>query len=134
MFKLQNLCQYYIPDIITSFQLGSFNLGGEECIIYTGVMGTIGVLIPLLSKSEIELVHDLQLQIGIWNDGVNVAGKNHGKLRSYYNPRKNVYDGDFLELYFAIPLDVKVKIAKKLNKSVGEIEKKLNDIRNRSSF
>lgn len=134
VFKLQNLCQYYIPDIITSFQLGSFNLGGEECIIYTGVMGTIGVLIPLLSKSEIELVHDLQLQIGIWNDGVNVAGKNHGKLRSYYNPRKNVYDGDFLELYFAIPLDVKVKIAKKLNKSVGEIEKKLNDIRNRSSF
>lgn len=134
VYKLQNLCEYYIPDIITSFQLGSFNLGGEECIIYTGLMGTIGILLPLISKSEIELLHDLQLEISAYNDKVNVAGKNHAKLRSYYNPAKNIFDGDFLELYLNLPLDEKLKIAKRLNKSVGEVEKKLNDLRNRSSF
>ncbi|KAI5967274.1 RSE1 [Candida margitis] len=134
VFKLQTLCQYYIPDIITSFSLGSFNLGGEECIIYTGITGTIGVLIPLISKTEVELMHNLKLAISAYNDQVNVAGKNHAKLRSYYNPVKNVFDGDFMELYLNLPLDVKLTIAKRLNKSVGEVEKKLNDVRNRSSF
>ncbi|KAG5418179.1 RSE1 [Candida metapsilosis] len=134
VYKLQNLCQFYIPDVITSFQLGSFNLGGEECIIYTGLSGTIGVLIPLISKSEIELLHGLQLEISSYNDEVNIAGKSHAKLGSYYSPAKNVFDGDFVEMYLNLSLDMKLKIAKKLNKSVGEVEKKLNDIRNRSSF
>ncbi|KAI5968438.1 RSE1 [Candida theae] len=134
IYKLQNLCQYYIPDIITSFQLGSFNVGGEECIVYTGLSGTIGVLVPLISKSEIELLHDLQLELGKYNDEVNLLGKNHAKLRSYYAPAKNVFDGDFAELFLTLPVDVKLKIARKLNKSVTEVEKKLNDIRNRTSF
>lgn len=131
-YKLQNLIEFHIGDIITSFNLGCLNLAGTESVIYTGLQGTIGLLIPLVSKSEVELLFNLQLYMQQSQN--NLVGKDHLKLRSYYNSIKNVIDGDLLERFLEFDISLKIEISRKLNKSVNDIEKKLIDLRNRSAF
>ncbi|EDK44023.1 conserved hypothetical protein [Lodderomyces elongisporus NRRL YB-4239] len=175
--KLHNICEFFIPDIITSFQpsrstkkmqnTNSFNAEGttgygdvgvgidenvdggnagdsdDGCIVYTGIQGTIGVLILLLTKHEVELLFNLQLElrklcnhdddavsgVASW---ISPLGKDHLKHRSYFNPVKNIIDGDFVECYLQLLQNWKVKIGEAIDKSPNEIEKRLNDIRNRS--
>ena len=126
------MIEFHIGDIITSFNLGCLNLAGTESVIYTGLQGTIGLLIPLVSKSEVELLFNLQLYMQQSQN--NLVGKDHLKLRSYYNPIKNVIDGDLLERFLEFDISLKIEISRKLNKSVNDIEKKLIDLRNRSAF
>lgn len=131
-YKLQNLIEFHIGDIITSLNLGCLNLAGTESVIYTGLQGTIGLLVPLVSKSEVELLFNLQLLMQQFQN--NLVGKDHLKFRSYYNPIKNVIDGDLLERFLEFDTSLKIEISRKLNKSVNDIEKKLIDLRNRSAF
>ncbi|CAI5758356.1 unnamed protein product [Candida verbasci] len=129
IYKLSNFGEFYIPDIITCFNKGSLINSNQECIIYSGVQGTIGFLLPLLTKSEIELLSNLQIELGSYVS--NELGKDFFKYRSYYNPIKNIIDGDYIEKFLSLKNDEKVKIGKKLKKSSNEIEKKLIDLRNR---
>lgn len=144
-FKLNNIAEFYLQDIPVSFQRGSFNIGGQECVAYCGLMGTVGILIPLLSKLEVELLQKLELatrkvfdynfdDFDKENMEYNALGKDHLKFRSYYNPVRNVIDGDLLERYLELSPGIKIKLARELSRTPNEIEKKLIDIRNRSAF
>ncbi|KAI3402520.2 RSE1 [Candida oxycetoniae] len=144
IFKLRDLCEFYIPDIITSFQM-SDSSSTEGSILYMGLQGTLGVMIPLLTKSEIELLFNLQLEmrklcnpddkktmaVARW---LSPLGKDHIKHRSYYQPVKNVIDGDFVENFTCLDHGWKLRISQSLNRSINEIEKKLHDVRNRPTF
>lgn len=143
--RFETKCEFYLADIPTSFSKGTFVVGGTESIIYTGLQGTIGLMIPLLSKLEAELLSTLQVELRSYfvtefddfdktKQGFNLLGKDQGKFRSYFNPSKNVIDGDFVERFYEVPLSHKIKIAGKLGRTPREIEKKLYDIRNRSAF
>lgn len=142
--RLRNLCEFHLQDIPTSFTKGSFIVGGQEGVYYTGVQGTVGLLMPIITKHEIELLVKLEIRIRQALDfnfddhtkdqGVNLLGKDHLKFRSYYNPAKNVIDGDLLERYNELPVGARVKIANEVDRTPKEIEKKLSDLRNRSAF
>ncbi|KAL6450666.1 RSE1 Pre-mRNA-splicing factor RSE1 [Candida maltosa Xu316] len=131
-YKLTNLCSFYIPDVITGFNVGNLNEIGTSAIVYTGISGLIGLFVPLISKNEIEWLFNLQL---LMREKVGcLVGKDHLLFRGYYNPVKNVIDGDLLECYFGLEHGLKTELAQKVNKSIGDIEKKLTDLRNRSAF
>ncbi|CAK9437852.1 uncharacterized protein LODBEIA_P22300 [Lodderomyces beijingensis] len=151
VFKLRNVCEYYLPDIITSFQITESNgINDDGSVLYTGVKGTLGLFIPLVTKSEIAMLFDLELEMGklcnhdlqqeqdASDESREVArwlsplGKDHIKSKSYYNAAKGVIDGDFCELYLQLSPRLKLGIAQRMKRSVNEIEKKLNDLRNRS--
>lgn len=143
--RLQNLCEFFLHDIPTCLIKGTFNDGGGvESVIYTGIQGTIGLLMPILTKQEIELLRKLEHSIrkhydysfeeGQKEGPFNLLGKDHLKFRSYYNPLKNVVDGDLLERFYEFAATVKIKVAKEVDRTPKEIEKKLSDLRNRSAF
>lgn len=143
--RLQNLCEFFLHDIPTGLIKGTFNDGGGvESVIYAGIQGTIGLLMPILTKQEVELLRKLEYSIrrhydysfdaGQKEGPFNLLGKDHLKFRSYYNPLKNVVDGDLLERFYEFPVTVKIKIAKEVDRTPKEIEKKLSDLRNRSAF
>lgn len=125
-FKLINLIDFHLGEIITKFQF----INNNESILYCGIFGTLGVLTPLISKKEVELLINLQLELQ--NIIKNELGKDHLKFRSYYNPMKNIIDGDLLEKFHQLSNGEKSEIAKRLNKTINDIEKKLNDLKNRS--
>lgn len=143
--RLTNLCEFFLQDIPTCLIKGTFNDGGGvESVIYTGIQGTIGILMPILTKQEVELLkkleysirknYDYSFEMGQKEGPFNLLGKEHLKFRSYYNPLKNVIDGDLLEKFYEFPASLKIKVANELDRTPKEIAKKLSDIRNRSAF
>ncbi|KAM9903152.1 hypothetical protein OXX69_008036 [Metschnikowia pulcherrima] len=143
--RLFKLCDFYIQDIPTSFQKGTFVVGGTESVVYTGLQGTVGLLLPLATKHEAEFMVKFENLLRKALDGefaelskakraINLVGREHIKFRSYYNPVKNVVDGDFLERYYELDQASKIKIAGQLDRAPREIERKLYDLRNRAAF
>ncbi|KAG7191974.1 pre-mRNA-splicing factor rse1 [Scheffersomyces spartinae] len=144
--RLTNVCEFYVNDVPTSFIKGSLIYGGEvDPIIYTAVKGTVGLLLPLSTKSEVEFLMSLELTMKKYLDynfddfnkntkGYNLLGKDHQKFRGYYNPAKNVIDGDLIERYFEQPVSIKQLVAKDMEKTIREVEKKIQDLRLRVAF
>lgn len=143
--RSRNLCEFYLQDIPTSFFKGSMTVGGLDSIFYTGLQGTIGMLMPVITKSEIEMLSKLETLLREFfsvnfddfdkdKNGYNLLGKDHLTFRSYYNPVKNVIDGDFIEKFYELNISQKIKISTALDRTPKEIEKKISDLRIRSAF
>lgn len=49
-FQLEHLCQYYIGDMVRSIQKTSLVPGSDDGLIYTTIGGSIGMMVPFLSK------------------------------------------------------------------------------------
>lgn len=129
--RCQTLAQFYLNDIPMAFSKGVMVIGGPEVIIYCGLMGTIGILMPI-SERDFELLKTLE---GELNDiDSSLLGRDHMKFRSYYNMTNNVIDGDLIETYFTLKVSKKMAIANKLKRPVREIENKINDFRDKAAF
>lgn len=144
-FRLSKLCEFYVGDVVTSFQKGSFVVGGTESLIYTGIQGTVGLMLPLGTIQEVQFLLNLEKTMRKYyerelddvvklKDRFNLVGREQLKFRSYYNPVKNVIDGDFLEKYFELDSGLKIKIASELSRVPREVERKLYGLRNRAAF
>ena len=60
-YKFQLLNHYYVNDIILNiFVIPNIHLSGRDCILYTGLQGTVGVLVPIISKNEVMLLKKLE--------------------------------------------------------------------------
>lgn len=143
--RVSKLCDFYVADIPTSFHKGLFVIGGTESVIYTGLQGTVGLMLPLATIQETQLLlkfeqalrkfHDRELEdVAKMRDRINLVGREQLKFRGYYNPVKNVIDGDFLEKYYELEPSTKIKIASELGRVPRELERKLHDLRNRAAF
>ena len=60
-----------------------------------------------------------------------LCGRDHMAFRSAYFPVKNVVDGDLCEQYPQITMDKQQGIAEELDRTPGEVLKKLEEVRNR---
>lgn len=144
-FRLLKLCDFYVGDVVTSFHKGSFVVGGTESLIYTGIQGTVGIMMPLGTNHEVQFLLNFENSmrkhyekevedVDKLENRFNLAGREHLKFRGYYNPVKNVLDGDFLERYYELDPSLKIKIASELGRVPREVERKLYDLRNRAAF
>lgn len=59
-----------------------------------------------------------------------LSGRDHLAYRSYYFPVKDVIDGDLCEQYSMLPAEKQKAIAEELERTPGEVLKKLEVIRN----
>lgn len=141
-FRLSPQCEFYINDVPTSLQKGSFVVGGVDSVIYTGIHGTVGIMLPLGTKQEVQMMlkfQDLMRdQLGDHFDDdpkrANLVGREHAKYRGYYNPCKNVIDGDLVERFLVLDAAARVRIASSLERTPADLERKLHDLRHRAAF
>ncbi|EGU85809.1 hypothetical protein FOXB_03657 [Fusarium oxysporum f. sp. conglutinans Fo5176] len=119
-------------DIPTSITKTSLVVGGQEILLWSGIMGTIGVFIPFISREDADFFQNLEQHLR--TEDPPLAGRDHLMYRGYYAPVKGVIDGDLCERYNLLPNDKKLMIAGELDRSVREIERKISDIRTRSAF
>lgn len=131
-YKLNLLAHYFLNDIPTSFNKVADLSGLNNSIIYTGLQGTIGLLTPLLTKSEIKFFQELQKNLAL--EELLILGRDHMMYRSYYVPIKAVIDGDLCEKYLTLNESTKSQLALKMNRSVREIERKIIDLRLKVSY
>ncbi|KAF8863834.1 hypothetical protein BDZ45DRAFT_685718 [Acephala macrosclerotiorum] len=128
-----NLMAHYFPqDIPMSIQKTNLVAGGRDCLLWAGLQGTLGILIPFVSREDVDFFQTLEQHLR--SEDAPLAGRDHLIYRSYYVPVKGVIDGDLCERYTLLPSDKKQMIAGELDRSVREIERKISDIRTRSAY
>lgn len=147
--RLNLMCHFFTQDIPTSISKASLVVGGQDILLWSGIMGTIGVFIPFVSREDADFFQSLEGHMR--TEDAPLAGRDHLMYRGYYAPVKGVIDGDLCERYTLLPNEKKQMIAGELDRSVREIERKLSvslppqtetstfanlsqDIRTRSAF
>ncbi|OJJ82694.1 DDB1/RSE1 family protein [Aspergillus glaucus CBS 516.65] len=130
--RLELMMHVYSQDIPTSLQRSQLVAGGRDILVWTGFQGTIGMLVPFISREDVDFFQSLEMQLAAQD--APLAGRDHLIYRSYYAPAKGVIDGDLCERYFLLPNDMKMMIAGELDRSVREIERKISDMRTRVAY
>ncbi|KAL2812489.1 CPSF A subunit region-domain-containing protein [Aspergillus granulosus] len=130
--RLELMIHVYTQDIPTSLHKTQLVAGGRDILVWTGFQGTIGMLVPFVSREDVDFFQSLEMQLA--SQCPPLAGREHLIYRSYYAPVKGVIDGDLCEMYFLLPNDTKMMIAAELDRSVREIERKISDMRTRVAY
>ncbi|KAJ9093536.1 pre-mRNA-splicing factor rse1 [Naganishia friedmannii] len=130
--KTSMLAHYNVGGIVTSITKTPMVVGGRDVLVYTTLGGSVGALIPFTSKSDVEFMTDLEMHLR--GEPVSLVGRDHLSYRSYYAPVKSVIDGDLCEAFASLPYGRQQAIAGDLDKSVGDVLKKLEGLRTSSAF
>eukprot|EP01002_Notosolenus_urceolatus_P016192 NODE_974_length_1643_cov_8.698243_g803_i0.p1 GENE.NODE_974_length_1643_cov_8.698243_g803_i0~~NODE_974_length_1643_cov_8.698243_g803_i0.p1 ORF type:complete len:531 (-),score=128.22 NODE_974_length_1643_cov_8.698243_g803_i0:50-1426(-) len=123
-------------DIIASFYLGDdiitglhrVTLPGDPTgvVIYSTLMGAVGVLIPLKSKDDAEFLSLLEMKIR--EEKTPLSGRDQLMFRSYYAPVKNMIDGDYIHQFQECSPDAQRTIAEQLDKTPQDILHRLTSL------
>lgn len=127
--KLVDICQYHVGEIITSLQKVSLVTGGSEVLVYSTIMGGMGIFVPFTSREDLEFFTHLEMHLR--QENAPLCGRDHLAYRSYYFPVKDCVDGDLCEQYTSLPWDRQAAIAEELVRVPAEVTKKLEEVRNR---
>lgn len=129
--KMDNICNFYLGEIVHSIQKTSLIPGGSESIIYTTFSGTIGLLIPLSSREDIDFFQHIEMYMR--QESQPLCGREHIAFRSSYWPikvfffnifiifLKNVIDGDLCEFYNQLDAEKRRNIADDLDRTPAEV-------------
>ncbi len=122
--RLSSMAHYFTQDIPTSINKTNLVVGGQEVLLWSGIQGTIGVLIPFVGREDADFFQTLEQHMR--TEDPPLGGRDHLMYRSYYVPVKGVIDGDLCERFNLLPSDKKLMIAGELGRSVREIERKIS--------
>jgi len=145
MFKIEETAQYYVGETVTSLQKTALSPGGAEAIVYATIGGGVGSLQPFVSRQDVDFFMHLEMHLrGTYGarenkteaeggnyDHPSICGRDQLSFRSYYFPVKDVIDGDLCETFLSLDPKKQKTIADDLDRTPGEIAKKLEDMRNR---
>lgn len=131
-YRLELRAHYYCQDIPTSLQRTALVAGGQEVLFWSGLQGTLGMLVPFVSREDVEFFS--QLEGLIRAEEPPLAGRDHLAYRSYYVPVKGVVDGDLCERFMKLESGVREKIAAECERGVREVERKVQEMRTRVAF
>lgn len=122
--RLGLMAHFYTQDLPTSICKTNLVVGGQDVLLWGGIQGTIGVLIPFVSREDVDFFQSLENHMK--SEDPPLAGRDHLIYRGYYTPVKGVIDGDLCERFSLLPNDKKQMIAGELDRSVREIERKIS--------
>ncbi|KAF8647171.1 hypothetical protein AX16_007001 [Volvariella volvacea WC 439] len=125
--KTKMLAHFHIGDIVTSINKVSMVAGGREILLYTCLHGTIGILVPFVSKEDVDFISTLEQHMR--TELQSLVGRDHLTWRGYYVPVKAVVDGDLCETFARLPNQKQSAISGELDRTVGEVLKKLEQLR-----
>lgn len=131
--RLSLMTNFFTGDIPTSMQKTNLVTGGRDVVFWTGFQGTLGILVPFVSREDVDFFQELEKQLATEHNPP-LLGRDHLAYRSYYAPSKGTIDGDMCETYFLLAHDKKELIAGQMDRSVREVERKISDMRTRVAY
>jgi len=130
--KSLTLANYHVGDIVTSLHRVALVAGGREVLLYTGLMGTVGILVPFISRTDVDFFSTLEMHLR--TEAPSMVGRDHIAYRGGYVPVKSVVDGDLCEQFALLPMAKQAQIAAELDRTVPEVLKKLEGIKTASGW
>ncbi|CAO1633979.1 unnamed protein product [Parajaminaea phylloscopi] len=131
--RLSLQAHYFLGDVVTSLHRASLSPGGREGIVYSCLGGTVGILIPLSSKEDIETLSTLEMHLR-QEGNQSLVGRAHLAHRGRYVPVKATIDGDLCESFGLLTHQRQAAIAGELDRTPAEVNKKLEALRVGSAF
>ncbi|KAF5357416.1 hypothetical protein D9758_005852 [Tetrapyrgos nigripes] len=125
--KTKMIAHFHVGDLVTSIHKVAMVAGGREILLYTCLHGTIGILVPFVSKEDVDFISTLEQHMRQENS--SLVGRDHLTWRGYYTPVKAVVDGDLCETFAQLPTQKQSSISGELDRTVGEVSKKLEQLR-----
>lgn len=129
-FKLQSECNFHVGEVVTALQRATLQPGGTEVLLYSTIGGSLGALYPIGFKEDVDFFQHFEMHMR--QEAPPLLGRDHMSYRSYYFPVRSVIDGDLCEQYPALRREVQEGIADGLDKTPGEVLKKLEEIRSKT--
>jgi len=120
---------YHVGETVHSLTKATLQPGGLEALVYSTLLGGLGAMVPFSSKDDVEFFQ--QLEMHMRQENPPLTGRDHLAFRSYYVPVKDVVDGDLCEQFTTLDAAKQRMIADELDRTPGEVAKKLEDMRNR---
>ncbi|KAL7677689.1 hypothetical protein ACOME3_003928, partial [Neoechinorhynchus agilis] len=118
-YKLETINSFFVGETVTSLQKTVLNpAGGSECILYTTISGTIGVLVPFSAPEDYYVLQHLEMHMRI--EYQTLCGRDHTTFRSYYFPVKSVIDGDLCEKFVNFDLSKQKAITTTFDRTPNE--------------
>ncbi|KAF2085479.1 hypothetical protein K490DRAFT_46485 [Saccharata proteae CBS 121410] len=130
--RLELMAHFFTNDIPTSVHKTSLTAGGKDLVLWSGLSGSLGILVPFESREDVDFFQSLEQQMR--TEDPPIAGRDHLMYRGYYVPVKGCIDGDLCERYLVLPRDKKEMIAAELDRTVREVERKIDDARTRVAY
>ncbi|CAB1113081.1 unnamed protein product [Ectocarpus sp. CCAP 1310/34] len=128
--------QFHVGEVVSSLRRTTLVPGGAEVLLYSTINGSIGALLPFKSrwvggeyKDDVDFFTHMEMYMR--QEKPTLCGRDHISYRSYYLPAKDVIDGDLCEQFSSLPFEKQKLVANGLDRTVGEVVKKLEDTRNR---
>lgn len=131
-YRLELRAHTFVHDVPMSLQRTSLVAGGQEVLFWSGLEGTLGILVPFVSREDVEFFS--QLEQLVRQEEPPLTGRDHLMFRSYYVPVKGVVDGDLCERFLRLDGSVREKIAAELERGGREVERKVLEMRGRVAF
>lgn len=131
--RLNLMTHYFLNEIPTSIQKTNLVNGGRDVVFWTGLQGTLGIMVPFDSREDVDFFQELEKQLASEHNPP-LLGRDHLAYRSYYAPSKGTIDGDLCETYFTLPQDKKQLMAGQFDRSIREVEKKISEMRTRVAY
>ncbi len=128
-YKMDHIVHYYIGDMATCIQKTRLSDSSNEVLIYGTTMGAIGVFLPITNKDDVEFFVHLEMYMRI--ESPSICGRDHMSFRSFYQPVKDVVDGDLCEQFVKMEYSRQRNMSEQLERTPNEILKKLEEFRNR---
>ena len=125
--KTKMLSHFHVGDIVTSIHRVSLVAGGREVLLYTCLHGTVGILVSFVSKEDVDFISTPEQHMR--SEKLSLVGRDHLAWRGYYVPVKAVVDGDLCEQYARLLQAKQSAVAVELDRTVGEVLKKLEQLR-----
>jgi splicing factor 3B subunit 3 len=82
------MCEFHVGDFISSLHKTVFAQGGRELILYTTLMGSIGVFMPFLGREDVDFFQSLEIHMR--NEMPSLCGSDHLVYRSFFTPCSHV--------------------------------------------
>lgn len=125
--KVNHAVQFHVGETVCALTKATLQAGGMESIIYATLMGSVGALMPFVSREDVDFCTHLEMHMR--QEAPPLLGRDHMAFRSSYFPVKDVIDGDLCEQYTTLHADVQGRIAEDMDRTPAEILKKLEDLR-----
>ncbi|KAJ4475998.1 CPSF A subunit region-domain-containing protein [Lentinula edodes] len=95
------VAHFHVGDLIPSIRKVAMVAGGREILLYTGLHGTVGILVPFVSKEDVDFISTLEQHLR--TEQSSLVGRDQLSWRGYYTPVKAVVDGDLCETFARLP-------------------------------
>lgn len=131
-YRLETRAHFFANDIPTSIQRTALVAGGSDVLFWSGISGTLGLLVPFVSREDVAFFTSLEQALRA--EAPPITGRDHLMYRGYYVPVKGVIDGDLCERFMSLSYDSKQKVAAELDRGIKDVEKKVGEMRTRVAF